>query len=338
MDTAKEALKKEAAKDPLSSQTKSQQKLVTYHTKELRDWRQNTKIEDQMVSVSFRGRIRQSDGTYLPEEYCAILKDNSRVTLKAKQVSTILKKSFRYLLQRRFYEHLLEGEDEVFVTLNSKEETVFNNQQVVQLGYQRVKEDGTEFCKPRWVGKLANGEFHEVSLEWVEENFSPEYINKLRGALVNRAGNLLHHIPPGNCRKFYPKVHPNAPPIGYRQDSNEFCFVYALCNAVCYYLGNKKTSNRLECFAKRMSQSLDCYEDIEKVIKQNIDGHIVDILCHPGGTGGESIFDPLSEISNYITLIVPQGTDGSCRHAVATVGRWAFESNQHYAQFLSRIS
>ena len=220
--------------------------------------------------------------------------------------------------------------------MDLKDKTVINKKHVVQLGYQRVKEDGAEFCKPRWVGKLANGEFHEVSLEWVEENFTQEYINKMRGHLVTRAGNRLHHIPPGNCRKCYPKFHPNAPPIRYKQDRNEFCFVYALCNAVCYYFGNKKISNRLECFAKRMSQSLDCYEDIEKVIKQNMDGHIVDILCQPGGTEGVSIFDPLSEISNYVTLIVPQGKDGSCRHAVATVGRWAFESNQRYAQILSK--
>ena len=55
--SAKEGFKKESNKNPVLWQTKLQEKLVEYHTRESSTWRSDMKIEDQIVLVSFKGRI-----------------------------------------------------------------------------------------------------------------------------------------------------------------------------------------------------------------------------------------------------------------------------------------
>lgn len=96
----------------------------------------------------------------------------------------------------------------------------------------------------------------------------------------------------------------------------------------------KKHVHKISSQGKKISQSVTSYEDTIKITEQQYPDSVVFLLRHPRDKPVE--YDPLSEASSYPTLMVLEGEDGGINHAIATVGKWVFDSNLDTAQPLTR--
>ena len=112
----------------------------------------------------------------------------------------------------------------------------------------------------------------------------------------------------------------------YLQGDDSHCLILSLCFALHYYFREDNIPNALRDFAQEVVTSLQCFDKLEKIISDLITDHFIIHLCSPGDME-QNKFDPLIDQSQYPTLFVPVGEDGSCSHAVSMINNWVFESN-----------
>ena len=108
----------------------------------------------------------------------------------------------------------------------------------------------------------------------------------------------------------------------------------SLADAMAHHLNDTKITNLLIDRANALSKSHECLVDIQKLAKEHFPNYSQHILCHPENPN--KAFDPLADLSEFPTIVVPQGTDFSCEHCIGLVGDTVFESNHEEAKKLSK--
>ena len=123
------------------------------------------------------------------------------------------------------------------------------------------------------------------------------------------------------------------PQIHYQQGDLSYCLACSLASAL-YYLGLHLKSALIYQKRKALHECLDWKEKLKEVLAAHLPEYtMIKVADHM------FTFDPLDgsrRVGDHVCLMVLQGEDGGCQHAITCVNNMIFDSNRKHAMKLNQ--
>ncbi len=184
----------------------------------------------------------------------------------------------------------------------------------------------------RYVG-IPLGKTSPVPLEseWIYQNFrgpKQSIIDEVKRRAKEKG---FIEIPPGavdNRPEPINKDKDIAPPIFWRQGKMDFCAHYSIGNAFMA-IGYKKLAKEIVSIAHKFNYRDTLYDDLCQRVQKHCK------FLHPKKYKPGKL-DILNDVSDYPTLVVLEGSDGSINHSVTVASGWIFDANWRLARRLTK--
>ena len=119
--------------------------------------------------------------------------------------------------------------------------------------------------------------------------------------------------------------------IKYQQHNKPFCFVYSFASAL-YHIGCAFVANKLANIANHFAglPMVDQLKGLCNYARQNIKGiHCLPKKLNLKNATIESFLEHCEQ-DTVLTIVIPEGNDGSISHAFAVYDKLIFDSTQEY--------
>jgi hypothetical protein len=209
---------------------------------------------------------------------------------------------------------------------------VKGNTNIAKLDNSQVKK--IKFDKDHFRGIFSDGRFVDLEESWVAENFSKEFIARVKNEGETRK-NRFFYLPPGAPRTNDGSdlINPANPIVKYRQHGEYSCLFSSLASAL-YYFGLHKSAMHMALLApnyvSNSYEGLDVWPALLKEMRKcckKLQPQKIQLL---------SSYDIFENISEYPRVLQLKDADGNTQHAVTIVGTYIFDANCARALTLTR--
>ena len=202
--------------------------------------------------------------------------------------------------------------------------------QVSEVRYTAFNSDGKRLEIPRWWVKFVDDRIKPdvVSEEWIMQNFTSKFIERVKRQKETTFCQIMAGAGKADYENGFLVDLPNAPTIKYIQEGEDVCIGYSWASVLDYYTGATGCSRLIADISKKWKSEV-VYSEITQYtnyVFRNTNYHFFEI----------EEYLPWETKSNYPTLLILIGEDGSTGHAVSTCGDWVFDSNLKKAQPISK--
>jgi hypothetical protein len=289
------------------------------------DFMQNSKTILDQRSKSHLFNVIKGLRYHVPENVTDIKKGHFIVILDNGTEMAVTRKFVTEHFEPEVIHSVLFAHSESYMRVSKKTAVVnLDNMQVVQMKYYQS----------HFSGVLKDGRVVDLEDNWVEENFTAEFIARLKREAEFRKSRF-YYLPPGAPRTDdgSDRINDNNPIVKYRQHGAYSCLFSSVASAL-YFLGLHKSALHMsECASEYLSDSykgLDVWpallREMKKCCKKLQARKIKSVITY-------NIFENISEYPRVLQL---QDKDGNTQHAVTIVGNFIFDANCAQALDLTR--
>jgi hypothetical protein len=207
---------------------------------------------------------------------------------------------------------------------NTVSSNSLDNAQVLKIKYNK-----DQFC-----GILADGRLVDLEDNWVADNFSEDFIDRLKQQSQLRS-DCFFYLPPGapQTDDGSDLINPANPIVKYRQQGQYSCLFSSLASALYYFGLHKSALHMAEhatIYVSNSYKGLDVWPALLREMKK---------CCkklQPQKIQSLSSYNIFENISDYPRVLQLQDKDGNTQHAVTIVGNYIFDANCARALDLTR--
>jgi hypothetical protein len=173
-------------------------------------------------------------------------------------------------------------------------------------------------------GILADETRHRLDIEFVESNFSAQFLKLVRDEACNKK-NEFFHVPPGAPRTDdgHVLIDDTYPAVEYRQRNDATCLFCSFASAL-HFLGLHETAAIIAAFASEFSADTAKGWYNWDALLQIMHEHCCWLV--PMKIYG-SKFDIFEDCDMFPKLVSLEASDGGTQHAITIVGNLIFDAN-----------
>ena len=236
----------------------------------------------------------------------------------------------------------LEREKKKFLDVVEAETNFQCGEQIVGLKYipkkliLRGSNEKRTTIRAHWAGQLQDGQEHLLNSDWVE-SFILESIQNY----IKARPHKFIRLPAGSNRNIVGPIEPlpgrwippPRPKVKYQQGKMKTCVYDSLASCLNYH-GCDELAQFVHERAIRYSYSVDNI----RALRSTIETYLGKKCYVKKITGSIDLLNLSPELGMYPIIVVLQGHDGNCEHAISILGNWIFDSNLPEALPLTRNS